>query len=208
MCLISEDEKDVITELMNIGVGHAAAAFSQMIGEEIRMSVPDVEVCDRRSAAGLLRSRLPGVLGGVRQTFEGPLTGVAALIFPERESLQIVRTVLGQASCPIDDITELEQETLLEIGNIVLNHCLGTISNTLGLGCRSSLPQSIEDGEFMLFSDENERSDGDGLVLFLHITFAIKSIDANGYLAFLLDVDGAQVFLHHVRCYIDRFPVA
>lgn len=200
MVPLTNDERDIVTELMNIGVGHAAAAFSRMIGEEIAMSVPGVEVCDRPSANALLRDRLPGVLGGVRQSFDGPLTGVAALIFPERQSLQIVRTVLGHTNYPIEDITELEQETFLEIGNIVLNHCLGTLSNVLGLSCRSSLPQPIYDGAFELLSSSGSSSD-DGMVLFLHIAFSIRSVDARGYLAFLLDVNGAAVFLARVREY-------
>lgn len=200
---ITADEQDLITELMNIGVGHAAAAFSRMIGEEIRMTVPFVQICARDTAAALLRERLPELLAGVRQTFQGPLTGVAALIFPERQSLQIIRTVLHEGNFPLEEITELEQETFLEIGNIVLNHCLGTISNVLGLTCRSSPPQPISDGENGLFIDDG-REGVDAIVLFLHITFTIQSVDVTGYLTFLLDMQGANRFLSHVRQHLAK----
>lgn len=195
---LNADELDMVTELMNIGVGHAAAAFSRMVGEEIRMTVPGVEIGDRGTAAERMLNRLPGVLGGVRQTFEGSMSGLAALIFPERQSLQIVRAVLRHSDYPLEDISELEQETFLEIGNIVLNHCLGTIANTLGLHCRSSLPQPFYDCETGLMLG-NEESPADDMVLFLHITFTIQSIDAQGYLVFLLDVDGAATFLDRIR---------
>lgn len=200
MITLTDDERDAVTELLNIGVGRAAAAFSRMIGEEIRMSVPSIEVCGGVDAAALLRERLPGALGGVVQTFDGLFNGVAALIFPERQSLQIVRTILGRGDYPLEEITELEQETFLEIGNIVLNHCLGTVSNTLGLSCRSSLPRPLFDGEEGVFVANGLNTEG--LVLFLHITFAVQSIDARGYLAFLLDMDGAGAFLAGVRDYI------
>jgi len=202
MITLTDDERDAVTELLNIGVGRAAAAFSRMIGEEIRMSVPSIEVCGGVDAAALLRERLPGALGGVVQTFDGLFNGVAALIFPERQSLQIVRTILNRGDYPLEEISELERETFLEIGNIVLNHCLGTVSNTLGLGCRSSLPRALFDGEEGVFVANGLNTEG--LVLFLHITFAVQSIDARGYLAFLLDMDGAGVFLAHVQDYIAK----
>lgn len=200
---LNADELDMVTELMNIGVGHAAAAFSRMVGEEIRMAVPSVEIADLSGAAQLLLDRLPGVVGGVRQTFEGSMTGLAALIFPERQSLQIVRAVLRHSDYPLEDISELEQETFLEIGNIVLNHCLGTIANTLGLSCRSSLPQPFYDRDTGLRLREDYTA-ADDMVLFLHITFTIQSIDAQGYLVFLLDVDGAATFLERIRDHIAR----
>jgi chemotaxis protein CheC len=198
---LTADEQDMVTELMNVGVGHAAAAFSRMVGEEIRMTVPSVEVCDRALAGSLLYNRLPGVLGGVRQTFDGAMTGLAALIFPERQSLQIVRTVLRHGDYPLEEISELEEETFLEIGNIVLNHCLGTIANTLDLTCRSSLPQPFYDRDTGLALTDGA---ADGIVLFLHITFSIQSIDSQGYLVFLLDMAGAETFLNRIRRHIDQ----
>ena len=53
MVELSAEERDVITELMNMGVGLAAASFSEMIGEEVLLSVPEVEVLPREAAARL-----------------------------------------------------------------------------------------------------------------------------------------------------------
>jgi len=198
---LNADERDLVTELMNIGVGHAAAAFSRMVGEEVRMAVPELDVCSQHNAARHLHNHLPGVLGGVQQSFHGSMSGVAALIFPERKSLEIVRAVLRHGDYLLEEISELEQETFLEIGNIVLNHCLGTIANTLDLPCQSSLPQPFYDRDTgrML-----QAGPDDGIVLFLRISFAIKSLDTSGYLIFLLDMTGAEMFLERIRRQISR----
>lgn len=197
MLELTEDERDVVTELMNLGVGQAAAAFSQMIGEEITLSVPSVEVMSREAAAGALARLTSDRATGITQSFEGALAGVAALVFPEAKSLHIVRSVLGGAY-PVQEITELAQETLLEIGNIILNACLGTIGNFLHTEVVSSLPALTSEVNRDLFAAaEAHGGDGgpdDAVVLFLHIRFLIRSDDVSGYLMFVMDVVGVERF--------------
>ncbi|HEY0836805.1 MAG TPA: chemotaxis protein CheC [Azospirillum sp.] len=198
MMVLTEDERDVVTELMNLGVGQAAAAFSQMIGEEIHLSVPSVEVMSREAAAVALARLTCDRATGITQSFEGALAGVAALVFPEAKSLHIVRSVLGGAY-PVQEITELAQETLLEIGNIILNACLGTIGNFLQTEVVSSLPTLTNEVNRDLFTAAEAEKDGSGgvedsVVLFLHIRFLIRSDDVSGYLMFVMDVVGVERF--------------
>ena len=64
------------------------------------------------------------------------------LIFPETNSLELVRAITG-GGLPLDDIIALEQEALAETGNIILNGCLATIANILQRTLRFSLPEII-----------------------------------------------------------------
>lgn len=41
---IDQVKKDILKEVANIGAGNAATAFSGMIGQEIKMTVPKVEL--------------------------------------------------------------------------------------------------------------------------------------------------------------------
>ncbi|HYH20217.1 MAG TPA: chemotaxis protein CheC [Azospirillum sp.] len=197
MIELTDDERDVVTELMNLGVGQAAAAFSQMIGEEITLSVPSVEVMSRDVAVAALARLTSDRATGITQSFEGALAGVAALVFPEAKSLHIVRSVLG-GTYPVQEITELAQETLLEIGNIILNACLGTIGNFLQTEVVSSLPSLTNEVNRDLFAAARPREGGggadDSVVLFLHIRFLIRSDDVSGYLMFVMDVVGVERF--------------
>ena len=54
-------------------------------------------------------------LVAVRQDFSGPFSGRALLIFPEANSLELVR-VVGTARLPLEDISSLEDEALAETG--------------------------------------------------------------------------------------------
>lgn len=212
MLELSAEERDVITELLNIGVGQAAASFSEMVGEEVLLSVPSVEIMARDTAAALLARLTSDRATGITQSFDGALVGVAALVFPEAKSMHIVRSVL-RSSYPLDEINELAQETLLEIGNIILNACLGTISNFLGTEVVSSLPTLTTQVTRDLFTEPEAAggqgggdggggggggggsdSDTDSITLFLHIRFQISSNDIDGYLVFVMDMVGVERF--------------
>ncbi|MGE5515244.1 MAG: chemotaxis protein CheC [Bacteroidota bacterium] len=200
---LTEMERDVVTELFNIGVGKAAAAFGQLTREKVHLAVPRVDIVPYDEASTVLAENTGEPMIGIRQEFEGPLTGVAALIFPERSSLEIVRAAIDDRF-PLDDISELERETLLEIGNIILNSCLAAISDMLGMTTSASLPHLVHSAPPDLLDSLSARSSTDRLVLFLHIDFSVARLNVSGYLLFILGVEGSERFLGAVRAFMQR----
>ncbi len=204
MTIVLDDmERDVVTELFNIGVGHAAAAFGQLTREKVQLAVPRVDIVSYTEASDLLATATGEPMIGIRQDFEGPLTGVAALIFPERRSLEIVRAAIDDRF-PLDDVSELERETLLEIGNIILNSCLASISDMLGMTTAASLPHLVHSTPPELLDNLSARTSIDRIVLFLHIDFSVSRLNVSGYLLFILGVEGSARFLDAVRGLIQR----
>lgn len=201
--VLTDMERDVVTELFNIGVGKAAAAFGELTRERVQLAVPRVDIVSYDEAAVQLAEATGEPMIGIRQDFEGPLTGVAALIFPERRSLEIVRAAIDDRF-PLDDISELERETLLEIGNIILNSCLASISDMLGMSTAASLPHLVHSAPPELMSSLSARTSIDRLVLFLHIDFSVARLNVSGYLLFILGVEGSQRFLDAVRAFMQR----
>src|SRR6185503_8976236 len=86
-------ERDALTEIMNIGVSRAASSLRKMVGDQVHLSVPSIEVVSQRRAARLISEREVSELIAVRQDFKGPFSGRALLIFPETHSLELVRAV-------------------------------------------------------------------------------------------------------------------
>lgn len=178
-------EIDALSELVNIGVGRAAASLRQMIGEEVLLSVPSVEIMPRDQAWRLIEERNGGGLVAVHQQFEGAFSGCALLVFPEINSLELVRAVI-RSDLPLEDIIDLEQEALAETGNIVLNACLATIANILKQNLNMSLPQ-VRRGSASTLLREACEVPGDSL-LFLYINFTVNSQNIQGYIAMLMDL--------------------
>ena len=51
--LLDPIERDALTELVNIGVSRAALSLRQMVGRQVLLSAPAVEVVSRASAAAM-----------------------------------------------------------------------------------------------------------------------------------------------------------
>jgi chemotaxis protein CheC len=197
---LSDTERDALAEIANMGVGRAAASLRQMVGEQVLLSVPAVEIVNRTKAAQLVDGGNSRKLVAVQQSFEGPFSGRALLIFPEAESLELVRSIVG-AEQSFEDVIDLEQEALAETGNIILNACLATIANVLRRTMRMSLPAVVRGDGTILFDAQAPTAGGE-LVLFLYIDFTIRNRDIHGFIALLMDLPSITALKEIVRDYI------
>jgi chemotaxis protein CheC len=200
--ILSELERDALTELANIGVSRAAASLRKMVGAQVFLSVPSVEVVSRRSAAVLLSEQGSHELVAVRQDFAGAFSGRALVIFPQANSLELIRAIVGEQIGP-EELAEMEQEALAETGNVILNGCLGTMANMLQQSLSMSLPQVLRGDGPQLFELEGH-DDGADLALFLYINFSIRDRDIRGYIAMLMDFPSLVSLQRLIREFYSR----
>jgi chemotaxis protein CheC len=197
---LTEVEQDALAELANMGVSRALSSLRQMVGQEVLLSVPSVSIISRQAASKVVEGRGAKKLVGVQQSFEGPFEGKALLIFPETQSLELVRSIVGDQHS-LEDIIDLEHEALAETGNIILNGCLATIANVLKRTMRVSLPSVVRGDGDALFEVDEEGS-GEKFVLFLYIDFNIKNRDIRGFIALLMDLPSIAALKSIVRAFI------
>ncbi|HTH17449.1 MAG TPA: chemotaxis protein CheX [Magnetospirillum sp.] len=202
---IGETERDAVTEILNIAIGHAASSLSQLVEDEVHLSVPFVDFLTPSQAAARLEDETQGCDSvAVRQHFEGVFYGDILLIFPEKRSLDLVRHMLGE-DVPLEQLTELEQEALLEVGNIILNACLGSLANQLALPVEGSLPTYVRGrGSRILELGQPKELEHEEMVMFLHVDFSLLKKDVNGYLAFVMDIVSARHFVDAVQTYVAK----
>ncbi|PWF54775.1 chemotaxis protein CheC [Massilia glaciei] len=195
---LSELQHDALVEIFNIGVGHAARAMSEIVNEEVTMSVPSITFLNRAEAAAMLGNKDSARVCGVSQHYEGAFATEAILMFPEDKSLDIVRLMVGEA-VPFKELTEMEQEAMSEIGNIILNACVGTLANIFNQELRGSLPQyHVGTSEQILGASGGH---AESVVLMLHIDFILEKHQIHGYVAFILDLTA----LHDLQAQVDRY---
>ena len=179
---LDELEIDALTELVNLGVGQAAVRLRAMVGEEIVLTVPAMSVVTPDQAAEMVGGARIGELVAVEQAFDGEIAGRALLIFPEANSLELVRAVIGDEA-PASQIVELAPEALCETGNIVLQACLGTIANMLERTLVLAVP-SLRHAHAQELFERGAQS----AVWFVYINFSIGGRRIRGYIALLLDL--------------------
>jgi chemotaxis protein CheC len=198
---LSELQHDALVEIFNIGVGHAAKAMSDIVNEEVTMSVPMITFLNRSDAAAMLGHKNSDRVCGVSQHYEGAFATEAILMFPEDKSLDIVRLMVGE-SVPLQELTEMEQEAMSEIGNIILNSCVGTLANIFSQELSGSLPvYHVGTSEDILTASGGQ---GDSIVLMLHIDFILEKHQIHGYVAFILDLSALQDLREQVDRYLAK----
>ena len=192
-------ERDAMSEIANISVGRAAASLRQIVGQEILMSVPSVEIVSREAAAGSLGKPGTKTFIAVCQSFEGPFSGRALLIFPESNSLALVRAILGR-DMPLDDVADLEDEAMAETGNIILNRFVATMANAFKQALNMSLPSVMRGESRQLFE---EPTGADDLVLLLYINFETSQKEIRGYLALVMDLPSLETLRALLRASLE-----
>ena len=197
---LTEFQLDALAETLNLSLGEAAAVFSQLVAEEIELTVPTVELITRDELVRRMEAlQTPGaseLLCGISQSFEAEslFSTDTMLVFPERGSLEIVRRMLGNA-VPIERITELEQDALAEIGNIIINGCMSSLSNLFQTSLNGTLPKVRLSDACTMF-DSLDTADK---ILVARIGLRMSVQNVSGYVLFMMDLDSMRNFIKQSR---------
>jgi chemotaxis protein CheC len=127
--MLSEDKRDALQEIVNIGMGAAGAALAQVLGAFVELSVPRIDVLERKRVPMLLNtgSWSEAELEAVRQPFFGGIIGESLMLFDGAEPAHLADLV-GYAAPPS---REEQQELLLDLANVVIGACVNGIAEPL-----------------------------------------------------------------------------
>jgi len=132
-------QKDALTELVNIGVGHAASTLNSLIGHKIRLTVPSIEIIDMDKIKAHPDTLGNGDIASVSMGFNGNFNGNASLMFPT-DSAHTLVSILTDEAPDSPELQDLMGGTLAEVGNILLNGVMGSIGNMLAVTLDYDVP--------------------------------------------------------------------
>jgi chemotaxis protein CheC len=184
--IANDDFEDAMAELVNVGVGRAAAALSSMVCERIELSVPRLMTIRQGELLQHLDledcPEVDNRLSLVQQAFDGCLGGKATVLFP----LESARKLVGLLTDGVLSAEELDLEreaALTEVGNILINGVMGTIGNITGVEIRYRLPEYAE-----CPADRIEDTCSDRELLLAVVLIAISGMEIKGHLLLLFDL--------------------
>jgi chemotaxis protein CheC len=90
--LLSEEQLDFLGEMMSIGAGNAATAFSRILGGEVSMRIPRVHVVPAPKAPGILEEPFLPV-ASVRMGLVGDVEGDLVFIVPNEDKAKLIRLI-------------------------------------------------------------------------------------------------------------------
>lgn len=203
MIELNELQQDMLTELFNLGMGNAASALSEMVSEEILLSIPEVSFMEKSELTHLLEVDSGGHISGVSQQFHGMILGQALLTFPTDKSLELVRLLL-QDNVPLENLTEFEEEALTEVGNIILNAGLSSLADIFEDEITSDLPVFNSGSCADVIENTNQTDSTQQTVLYLQVDFSIEKNDIKGYVVYLFDVQSMDRLATLIENYITK----
>ena len=199
---------DAFKELINIGVGRAAGSLNQMCGAHVRLCVPEVKVLDASGIDSFLAQETgpeDARVAAVRMQFSGAFRGSADLIFPAESAAKLVNLLIGDADST--ELDALRAATLTEVGNIVLNGVLGSMTNVLGEHVDYDVPTYWEARSAQL--KDSMIAQGSALLLaqtqfFIgQSEFRLEEQEVTGRVNLLFGVESFQALTERVEALLD-----
>ena len=197
---IDPDEIDAIRELVNIGVGKAAGILSEMTGSTIELQIPVVHLYGIDDL-----HRIGSILGDERHVavtlgFEGAFSGVTFSIFPAGSVNILIAAITGEdpdLSETSVHLNAIHAETLKEVGNILINGIMGSITNVLGKQLRYSLPTYSEEEIPVLI--ESVRKEHREAIFIAETRMFIRSLDIEGKILIIMGSGSLKALISRVR---------
>jgi len=136
---LSAAQHDALVELLNIGFGRAGASLSSLTGHRVLLEVPHVAIHPIDHLNDTLGEYMKGEVASVHQEFGGPVGGDAMLILDPVAATTLKELLTNEPALPLA-LDASAREVLTEVGNILLNACLGTFGNLLKVPVSFSVP--------------------------------------------------------------------
>ncbi|MBF0302210.1 MAG: chemotaxis protein CheC [Desulfamplus sp.] len=194
---ISHQQIEAIKELCNIGVGKGASVLNTMLSCHINLSVPNVRIISSKDFKDDLRLfAKDSSISSVSLGFEGKISGSAQLLFPTETASSLVAVLVDENDDL--DMDALRAGTFCEVGNIVLNGVMGSISNMLDLTFNYSVPEYIEtDPEN--FINKPSANQQDSHVLLARTRFTIDELDIDGDIALFMQIGAIHTLIETIE---------
>ena len=193
---ISGEDLDALREIINIGVGRAAASLNEMLDREVRLNVPSVRVAMPEEVESALGAAAGAQVACVRVRFGGGLSGSADLLFPSVAASKLVALLMGEDEYP-EDLDGLRAGALTEVGNVLLNSLMGSITNLAGEHIDYDLPAYSEESTQQV--ESSLRGAHNAAVLLARAQFFVDSTGPEGVderidgeVTLLLEVDSLE----------------
>ena len=195
---LSGNQRDALVELLNIGFGRAAASLSQLTGQRVLLDVPQVSVHPINQLNEALREVVSDQVASVHQIFTGPVGGDALLVLDYQAAGMLKELLTDESPLPLP-LDASAREVLTEVGNILLNACLGTFGNILQVQVSFSVPHLNLDTLHAVLQSLLVNREGVRYALVVHAGFRLRDTEVRGYLVIVLSVASLDRLLRAVE---------
>lgn len=196
--ILTEKQTDSVVEVINIAFGRAAGSLSTITGQRVLLSKPRVSLCPIGELHTTLKDVIQGDVATVHQIFSGALSG-SALLLLDFDGAVHLSGLLTDGRVPLNRLDASDREVLMEVGNILLNACLGTFGNLLKVHISFSVPRLHVESLSRLLGSLTIDSQELQAALVVLTNFQLRDSTVGGYLVIILGVSSLDRLLDAIE---------
>jgi chemotaxis protein CheC len=195
---LTATQQDALIELLSIGFGRAGASLSDLTGQRVVLEVPEVSIHSISSLKPALERLGMDQVASVHQIFSGPVAGDALLMLNHSAASTLKQLLTDEPPLPLA-LDGSAREVLAEVGNILLNACLGTFGNLLQVQVSFSVPQLSLDTLHGVLESLMIHHEGLRYAMLVHAGFRLRNAEVTGYLVIVLSVASLDRLIRSVE---------
>jgi chemotaxis protein CheC len=184
---LNESQRDALVELLNIGFGRAGASLSRLTGQRVLLEVPEIAMCPIDQLNSTLAAFVRDEVASVHQVFSGPVAGDALLILDPPAASALKQLLTDEPALPLE-LDASAREVLTEVGNILLNACIGTFGNMLKVPLSFSVPEIDMTTIHSVVDKLMAHRDSLRFALVVTAGFRLRDSEVTGYVVIVLTV--------------------
>lgn len=132
-------ELDTLKEIGSIGTGNAATALSQMLAQEIRITLPEVRIMGYNEAIEWIGGA-EEITAGVLVKLGGQLNGIMLSVQPLEFINIILESTMSKTVKDYSELDDIDKSALIEIGNIMISTFINAMAGLAGISVELTVP--------------------------------------------------------------------
>jgi len=202
--MLTEQQRDALQEVGNIGAGNAANALAKMINRRVDINIPAVEMVELDAYADVI-SRKNLKLFVAWSNVTGKTRATVLSIFKVTDVLRLTSLIVDEGTdkkltvsgiTSIKDFPELERSAIGELGHILASHYTTALGDLLGLRLMTEPPDmSIDVGKQLFTILKEEIGILKKLSLVITTAVIIKDIKVTGTFLFIPELETLENLL-------------
>lgn len=198
--ILNEEHRDLISEIVNIGVGKGSASLSKMLNERVILTVPYVNILKFDELRPEFQKFSDHEVDVVELEFKGIFEGLANIIVPCNSARELTSVILK-----MEDQAEVEavrESVMVEIGNIILNAVMGAFGNLFNQSLDYNIPKSYQGDVNSIFQNLDSAKFNE--VLLCKTNFEVDSRNIRGEIVIMYEISSLNKLKDSLNAVIEE----
>ncbi len=138
---VTDLERDIIKEILNIGLARAADSFAAIARDRVLLKVPDIQIIEVKELISLV-AKYENTHVIIQSDIKGDFNGSTLLLFSDDHIARLSEVCLSMLEVQKGELNLMQESLLLEISNIITGALVTQLANILKSNIYGSPPKA------------------------------------------------------------------